>query len=100
MYIYTNLPLLLNAIARLPHPQSGDSQGQEVCLAPSAGKQTRSYDIEYSNHHPSLSTLRSKGLSHSKMKWWAIYIYMVCTTEGFLEVATESSLEWDLNPHH
>ena len=68
MYIYTNLPLLLNAIARLPHPQSGDSQGQEVCLAPSAGKQTRSYDIEYSNHHPSLSTLRSKGLSHSKMK--------------------------------
>ena len=28
---------------------------------------------ECSNHHPSLSTLRLKGLSHSKMKWWAIY---------------------------
>ena len=26
-----------------------------------------------SNHHPSLSTLRSKRLSSSKRKWWAIY---------------------------
>ena len=24
-------------------------------------------------HHPSLSTQRSKGLSHSEIKWWAIY---------------------------
>ena len=27
-----------------------------------------------------------------------IYIYMVFTTEGFLEVAIESWPEWDLNP--
>ena len=32
-YIYTNLPV--NAIAGLPHPQSGDSQGQETFLTPS-----------------------------------------------------------------
>ena len=43
---------------RLPHPRSGDSQGQETFLAPSADKQTRNYDTECSNHHPSLSTLR------------------------------------------
>ena len=30
----TNFPL--NAIFRLPHPQSGDSQDQETILAPSA----------------------------------------------------------------
>ena len=67
IYIYTNLPA--NAIVRLPHPRSRDSQGQETFLAPSADKQTRNHEIEYSNHHPSLSTLRSKGLSRSKMKW-------------------------------
>ena len=69
--IYRNLPV--NVIVRLPHPRSGDSQGQETFLAPSADKQTCNYDIECSNHHPSLSTLRPKGLSRSKMKWWAIY---------------------------
>ena len=42
IYIYTNLPV--NAIVRLPHPRSGDSQGQETFLAPSADKQTRNYD--------------------------------------------------------
>ena len=26
------------------------------------------------------------------------YIYVVFTTEGFLEVAIENWLEWDLNP--
>ena len=66
-YIYTNLPV--NVIVGLPHPRSGGSQGQETFLAPSADKQTRNYDTECSNHHPSLSTLRSKGLSRSKMKW-------------------------------
>ena len=45
------------------------SQGQETFLAPSADKQTRNYDTECSNHHPSLSTLRPKGLSRSMMKW-------------------------------
>ena len=69
--IYTKWPE--NAIVRLPYPRSGYSQGQETFLAPSADKQTRNYDIECSNHHPSLSTLRPKGLSRSKMKWWAIY---------------------------
>ena len=34
IYIYTNLPV--NATVRLPHPRSGDSQGQETFLAPSA----------------------------------------------------------------
>ena len=34
MYLYTNLSV--NAIARLPHPWSGDSQGQEMGLASSA----------------------------------------------------------------
>ena len=33
IYIYTNLPV--NAIVRLPHPRSGNSQGQETFLAPS-----------------------------------------------------------------
>ena len=69
--IYTNLPV--NVTARLPHPRSRDNQGQETFLAPSTDKQTRNYDIECSNHHPSLSTLKPKGLSRSKMKWWAIY---------------------------
>ena len=71
IYIYTNLPV--NVIVRLPHPRSKDSQDQERFLAPSAGKQTHNYDTERSNHHPSLSTLRSKGLSRSKMEWGAIY---------------------------
>ena len=69
--IYTNLQI--NAIVRLSHPRSGDSQGQETFLAPSADKQTCKYDTGYSNHHASLSTLRSRGLSSSKMKWWTIY---------------------------
>ena len=62
MYVYIY-------IVRLPHPRSGDSQGKETFLAPSADKQTRNYDTGCSNHHPSLSTLRPKGLSRSKMKW-------------------------------
>ena len=44
IYMYTNLPV--NATVRLPHPRSGDSQGQETFLAPSADKQTRNYDTE------------------------------------------------------
>ena len=59
----------MDAIVRLPHLWSGDSQGQETFLAPSADKQTHNYDIEC--HHTPLSTLRSKGLSCSKRKWWA-----------------------------
>ena len=65
--MYTHLPV--NAIVRPTHRRSGDSQGQETFLAPSADKQTRKNDTECSNHHPSLTTLRSKGLSRSNMKW-------------------------------
>ena len=35
--------------------QSRDTQGQETFLAPSADEQTRNYDTECSNHHPSQS---------------------------------------------
>ena len=65
--IYRNLPV--DVIVRLPHPRIGNSQGQDTFLAPSAEKQTSNYDIECSNHHPSLSTLSPKGLGRSKMKW-------------------------------
>ena len=40
--IYTNLPV--NAIVRLLHPWSGDSQSQEMFLAPSVDKQTHNFD--------------------------------------------------------
>ena len=55
MYMYTNLPV--NAILRLPHPRSRDSQGKETFLALSANKQTCNYHTECSDHHPSLSTI-------------------------------------------
>ena len=74
---YRNLPV--NATVKLLHPWSGDSQGQETFLALSANKQTCNYDRVLKplslpintkvNHYPSLSTLRSKGFSRSKMKW-------------------------------
>ena len=68
IYIYTK-NLQVNALVRVPHPRSGDSQVMETFLAPSDDKQTCNYDTEYSNHHPSLSILRSKELSLSKIKW-------------------------------
>ena len=43
IYIYINLPV--NAIGRLPHRWSGDSQEQETFLAPSTDKETGNYDI-------------------------------------------------------
>ena len=63
----------MDAIVTLPHSWSGNSQCQETFLAPSAEKQTCNYDIECSNQHLHLSTIRTKGLSHSKMTWPAIY---------------------------
>ena len=69
--IYTNF--LVDDIVRLPHPWTGKSQGRETFLLPSVDKKTRNYDIECSNRHLSLSTLRPIWLSCSKMKWWAIY---------------------------
>ena len=71
--IYINLPV--NAIVRLPHPRRGDSQGQETFLGPSLTSKPTTMTQEYSNHHPSLSTLRSKGLSRSKIKWWTNYTH-------------------------
>ena len=52
----------------MPHP------GEKTFLAPSADNQAHNYDTECSNHYPSLSPLRSKGWSRSKMKWRTIYI--------------------------
>ena len=45
MYNY-NISLPVNAIVRLPHPRSGDSQCQETFLTPSADNQTRDYDTD------------------------------------------------------
>ena len=66
-----NLPV--DVIIKLPHPWNGNRQGQKTFLASSPDNQTRHYDIECSKHHPSRSTLGPKGLSRSKMKWWALY---------------------------
>ena len=52
IYIYTHK--FTSKCHRLPHPRSGDSQGQETFLVPSTNKQTCNYDKECSNHHPSL----------------------------------------------
>ena len=52
IYIYMqNYQLPVNVKVRIPHPRSGDCQGQETFLAHSAYKQTRNYDKECSNHH-------------------------------------------------
>ena len=58
---------------RLPRPWSGYIHGYEKFSAHSGDKQTRKYDREGSNHHPSLSTLRPKVLSCGKIKWGVIY---------------------------
>ena len=63
-HIYTNLPV--NVTVRLPHHQSCDNQGQEEFLAPSADKQSRNYDTECSNHHP----------SHIYIYIYYIYVYI------------------------
>ena len=39
IYIYIYIYIPVNAIVRRPHHRSGDSQGQETFLAPSAYKQ-------------------------------------------------------------
>ena len=38
--------LRVNAIVRLPHPRSGDNQGQQTFLALSADKETCNYDTK------------------------------------------------------
>ena len=67
MHIHANFPV--NATVRQLYPWRGKSQGQKTFLAPCVDNRTRNYYIEYSNHHPSVSTLRSKGMSHNKIKW-------------------------------
>ena len=62
-----------DATVRLFHTRDGDSQSQEKFIAHFAEERTHKYDIECSNLYPSLSTLKLKGLTCSKMKWWAIY---------------------------
>ena len=64
MYVY-NSPV--KALVRPPYLWSGDSQGQETFLAPSVDNQIHNFDTEYSNHHPSLTTVRSKGLSSGEL---------------------------------
>ena len=67
MYVYIYMYIYLVICMYIPHPRSQHSQGQEKFLAPSADKQTCSYDTECSNHHLPLSILGSKGLGGSKM---------------------------------
>ena len=67
--IYTNLPV--SDIERVPHPWSGNSQSQKTFLAPSADKETRK--VLKPPSLPISSKLRSKGLSCTKIEWWAIY---------------------------
>ena len=38
--MYIHIHTFTSKCHRLPHPRSGDSQGQEMFLAPSADKQT------------------------------------------------------------
>ena len=72
---------MVSVLVRLPNPLGGDSHDQETILAPSTDKKTLTYDTECSNHNPSLSYLRSKGLSPSKMKWLAIYTNLQVSVE-------------------
>ena len=71
--IYTNLPV--NAIVRLPHPPSGDSQGQETFLAASADKQTCNYDIY-------------------RYIYIFIYILLVSQKFEFLRKSSDSQISW------
>ena len=48
--IYLNSPR--TPTARLPHPGSGDIQGQKTYVAPFADKQTHKYDTNCSNLFP------------------------------------------------
>ena len=63
MYIYIYIYIYVCIYIYIYHSQTAPSSD-------SADKQTCNYNKECSNyHHPSLSTLRLKGLSLSKMKW-------------------------------
>ena len=96
------------AIVRLLHPQSADTQDQEMPLASSADRPTCSYGTEFSNHYPSISTLRSKELSRNKMKLWAIFTeidqwmpnsdYSISAMKIAGPGNVFSTLSWQVNP--
>ena len=71
----------MNAIVRLTHPRSRDSQGQEMFLVASSDKQTRNYDKQTRNYDTVLKPTslpinpKVKELRLSGMKWLATYIY-------------------------
>ena len=65
----------MDVIVRLPHPRSGDSQGQETFLAPSADKQTRIYKYIYKNINRNIYVYICIYIY--------IYIYIVCTVNIF-----------------
>ena len=68
--LHTNLPV--NTIVRLPHLRSGNNQGSGNDFSTFCALLTSKPAImtqECSSHHPSLSTLKSKELSHSRMNW-------------------------------
>ena len=55
MVSHISANLSRNAIGRLLHPQSKESQGHGTFSVISADKQIRNYDTECSNHQPSKS---------------------------------------------
>ena len=67
-YIYKSLQ---PNVHRLPHPRSRGPL-QELLLVPSADNQTCNYDTDCSNHHLSLSTLKTVEIELQEMKWWAM----------------------------
>ena len=72
-YVMITLARFRNVAVTCIYSSEWRQLGPETFLEPSANKQTHIYDTECSKHHPSLSTLKSKVLSRSKTKWWAIY---------------------------
>ena len=70
--IYTDLPA--NVTVRLTYPQIKDIQGQEMISAPFPDNQTQNYDTDCSNHRTWLSTLKPKGLSHSRAKYQEMFL--------------------------
>ena len=68
-YIYK---FISKSHSQTTHPWIVKSHDEGTFLALFVDNQSHNYDTECSNHHPSVSILRSNCLSRSKMKW-AIY---------------------------
>ena len=67
IYIYNNLPV--NAIVRLPILRKEIARARKRFQHPLLTSRPPTM-TQCSNYYSFLSTLRSKGLSHSKIKWW------------------------------